>query len=723
MKLLELVMIVKNSGEVLRDCLRINKKYIDQWTILDTGSTDNTIEIIKEELKDIPGNLYQEPFIDFATSRNRSLELSKKNCKYTIILDDSYYIHGGEELLKLLKKSKKESFSIKIGDYKNFLKDSYYSIRIILTEKKLRYKYRVHELINSYNNIYINNDNIFICDIKTGEHKNRTFKRYKNDIKLLLLDYKDYPDDPRIIYYLAKTYYNLENYTKSLEYYSELNKLKNIHIDYQYSSLYEYACTKFSIDNDIEEFKKRLVYLYNNYEKRCEAPYKLAVLYKNEGDINKVDNIISKIISYPKIYDSPTIIQNNIIEYLIPYLYIEVKIIKKEYNIAVKVLKKLLELYPNNQPLLNIKYNLCDTKNIDSIKLSNNKTIVIHTGDENDNIIMFWNPKGDKRISGTEYMVMNIAKELLKFNYRVIIFGTFEDKNNNIDNQTIYQGIEYIDYKYFAEFAMKYVIDIFIVSRFTSKMIYYDNIKSVYLWVHDVLPILDIETSDCIQLHTEKFKKIICVSEWQKENIIKKLTLPESLFFLSRNGIYIQRFLNKNIEKIPFRFIYSSSPDRGLKYLIDIIPKIKERYSETTLELFINTKFLDNDTHEKIKKLDYVHLNNRISQEQLAIEFLKSDIWLYPTDFQETYCITALEAMCAKCLIATVDYCGLGNIIQGKGVICKSPIDENLNELLEKLFFVLDNKNLKNHFVEKAYNWAIEQTIENLAKEWINNIF
>jgi glycosyltransferase involved in cell wall biosynthesis len=70
MKLLELVMIVKNSGEVLRDCLRINKKYIDQWTILDTGSTDNTIEIIKDELKDIPGNLYQEPFIDFATSRN-----------------------------------------------------------------------------------------------------------------------------------------------------------------------------------------------------------------------------------------------------------------------------------------------------------------------------------------------------------------------------------------------------------------------------------------------------------------------------------------------------------------------------------------------------------------------------------------------------------------------------------------------------------------------------
>ena len=85
MNLLELVMIVKNSGDVLRDCLRLNKKFIDHWTILDTGSSDNTKNIIKEELKDLPGTLYEEDFVDFSTTRNRSLELSSKKCKYTII--------------------------------------------------------------------------------------------------------------------------------------------------------------------------------------------------------------------------------------------------------------------------------------------------------------------------------------------------------------------------------------------------------------------------------------------------------------------------------------------------------------------------------------------------------------------------------------------------------------------------------------------------------------
>ena len=102
---------------------------------------------------------------------------------------------------------------------------------------------------------------------------------------------------------------------------------------------------------------------------------------------------------------------------------------------------------------------------------------------------------------------------------------------------------------------------------------------------------------------------------------------------------------------------------------------------------------IDFETLQIINELDYVYLNPRVSQEQLSIEFLKSDIWLYPTDFQETYCITALEAMCAKCLVATVDYCGLGNIVQGKGITCKSPIKDNTDDLLNKLFFTLPNPN------------------------------
>ena len=124
-----------------------------------------------------------------------------------------------------------------------------------------------------------------------------------------------------------------------------------------------------------------------------------------------------------------------------------------------------------------------------------------------------------------------------------------------------------------------------------------------------------------------------------------------------------------------------------------------------------------------IKKLDYVNLNNRLSQDELSLEFLKSDVWLYPTDFQETYCITALEAMISKCLVVTVDYCGLGEIVKSRGITVPYPIRDNIDELLRKLFFVLDKPNMKNHIIDTAYNWAIKQNYEELANDWIKNLF
>jgi glycosyltransferase involved in cell wall biosynthesis len=157
--------------------------------------------------------------------------------------------------------------------------------------------------------------------------------------------------------------------------------------------------------------------------------------------------------------------------------------------------------------------------------------------------------------------------------------------------------------------------------------------------------------------------------------------------------------------------------------LIQIIPKIKERYKETTLYLFVNNKLIDSNTYEAIKKLDYVYLHDRITQAELAIEFLKSDVWLYPTDFKETYCITALEAMISKCLIATVNYAALTEMVTGKGILCESPIKDNIEDLIKKLFFVLERPSLKSYFIEKAYEWAIEQTYDKLAEEWVNHIF
>jgi glycosyltransferase involved in cell wall biosynthesis len=257
-----------------------------------------------------------------------------------------------------------------------------------------------------------------------------------------------------------------------------------------------------------------------------------------------------------------------------------------------------------------------------------------------------------------------------------------------------------------------------IISRFVTNLIYYDNIKKVYLWVHDILPAGE---NTFIQFHKTKFKAIISVSQWQKNEIINCHKLPEDKIIVSRNAILPKRFLNKNIERIPFRFIYTSSMDRGLANFVNMIKPLKMQYPSATFYIFGNSDQIESNILQQIKDplLNlYVFLHERVSQDQLSIELLKSDVWLYPTTFYETYCISAVEAMAAGCLVAGITLGALTEIVDDRGVMAK-----DTTELLEKLIDVLDSPNKKTEIIERAEEWSMKQDFFSLAKSWEKDIF
>ena len=70
-------MIVKNEAAVIRRCLDSVLPIIDHWVIVDTGSTDGTQDIIRAHLKDLPGELHERPWRDFAYNRSEALELAR----------------------------------------------------------------------------------------------------------------------------------------------------------------------------------------------------------------------------------------------------------------------------------------------------------------------------------------------------------------------------------------------------------------------------------------------------------------------------------------------------------------------------------------------------------------------------------------------------------------------------------------------------------------------
>src|SRR5580692_7710276 len=80
-------MIVKNESKVICRCLESVKPLIDYWVIVDTGSKDGTQEIIKKFMKDIPGELHECPWVNFAHNRNEALSLAKKKADYLLFID------------------------------------------------------------------------------------------------------------------------------------------------------------------------------------------------------------------------------------------------------------------------------------------------------------------------------------------------------------------------------------------------------------------------------------------------------------------------------------------------------------------------------------------------------------------------------------------------------------------------------------------------------------
>jgi glycosyltransferase involved in cell wall biosynthesis len=652
-----------------------------------------------------------------------------------IVLDDSYQIFNGEKLRAYLEKSNADAIYPKIGIVKGgVFMESYYSNRITKTSSGIRYKYRVHEvpdLLPKHKKEYIDKpaEAFYIIDHKDDDHLKRSHARFQNDISNLLLDQIDHPGDPRIVYYLAHTNLLIKDIKEAIRYNKMLLKMTS---DDEYVFYAENCLLSFEMDNEemtTEIYHKKLQKMQNRHMYRAEPSYKLAVSFYEEGNLEKIEQIMNNLIKCHSPEVIKTTFEFDIYDYSIPYLYCEVKCKLGKFQEAVPTLQRLLSIYPNDQKLLNMKYAICDNLTISSTRLAP-KTIVIHTGD----LWFNWNPDTSipgQKISGSEYMAIYLAKEFRDLGYRVFVFGSFENIKKKIDNQKTIEGIQYIDGSFFSNFCLTYIVDVLIVSRQLGNLAYYENIKSVYLWLHDILPAGDFRF---IQMHRDKFKGMICVSEWQKRYIMKHTKLDEHFFNVSRNAIHPKRFLQQSIEPIertPFRFIFTSDPNRGFSNLVEMIPWIKERYPSSTFYMFGKSDQVTEKDRKSIEKLhetysEFIFLRPRILQEELVKELQKSDIWLYPTCFEETYCISAVEAMASGCLVVAFSYAALCEVVSDRGVtvdLNSENRDTANRRLFDEMCNVVDDPQKKRDITERGYDWALKQDFHSLALDWKKRFF
>jgi glycosyltransferase involved in cell wall biosynthesis len=194
-------MIVRNEAAVIERCLRSIKDHIGYWTIIDTGSTDGTPYIIRELLSEIPGALYDRPWVDFGHNRTELMELARGTAQQLVLLDaDMVVLIGGDGVSSIDIEADINELLVSGGvEYK--------MPYIVHGDRPWRFHGSTHE--------YLDGDfekrTHFVNGVSFFHHGDGGFKsdKFVRDEILLRRQIRSEPDNPRWYFYLAQTRQNL----------------------------------------------------------------------------------------------------------------------------------------------------------------------------------------------------------------------------------------------------------------------------------------------------------------------------------------------------------------------------------------------------------------------------------------------------------------------------------------------------------------------------------
>ena len=209
-----LVAIVKNEAKVIKRMIDSVKPLITKWCIVDTGSTDGTQEIVRSELKDLPGELYEREFTDFSTDRNFALEKAREQgTDYLLILD-------ADEVLTatitnfVMPELKADAYAIrmKIGAVNQT------RLQLIKSSASFKYVGRAHEVLNTSEKLVIDMLNgLLIVSLSDGATMNKDIEKHAKYAELLEQDLADDPNNLRAMFYLAGQYRSCGKYQEALD--------------------------------------------------------------------------------------------------------------------------------------------------------------------------------------------------------------------------------------------------------------------------------------------------------------------------------------------------------------------------------------------------------------------------------------------------------------------------------------------------------------------------
>ena len=275
-KKIGLCMIVKNESKIIERCLNSVKPLIDYVCIVDTGSTDDTIDVINNWMKsnDVEGQVIFEPWQNFAYNRSFAMEKirEKKYIEYVLMIDADEILtyEEGLDFSKI-----KENLSFDLYNMNCKLGGVEY-LRTSITKNKKPYFYKgvVHEYLECKEPIETRETIKGICNIPLQDSaRNQNIEKYQHDAKAIQ-DALETETDPflvsRYTFYLAQSYRDSLEKEKAIYWYNKRSKL-GFWDQEVYISLYRMAKLKEDLEYPQNDILQSYMMAHESYPQRIEA--------------------------------------------------------------------------------------------------------------------------------------------------------------------------------------------------------------------------------------------------------------------------------------------------------------------------------------------------------------------------------------------------------------------------------------------------------------------
>ena len=274
-------MIVKNESEVIERCLGSVKPFIDYWVIVDTGSTDGTQDVIKNFMKDIPGELHERPWTNFEHNRNEALSLAKGKGEYLLIIDADEILEYEKEYS--LPSLDKDFFFMKVRELK-----AVDIQRIALIKESLNWKWTgvLHEMLvcTEAHTSGILEGIVNICNGAIGGRSKIPKKeKYLKDALVLEEALKTEPNNSRYMMYLAQSYMAAEEYLLAKKCLERRVTMASSDEQETFRAIYTLGDALEKLD-DLESARKTFMQAHSFRPTRAEPLHRAAVIHRKKGE-------------------------------------------------------------------------------------------------------------------------------------------------------------------------------------------------------------------------------------------------------------------------------------------------------------------------------------------------------------------------------------------------------------------------------------------------------